>query len=390
MSPTLLGDALELLVDHRGKTPGKLGSSFVAEGIPVLSAILVRDGRAYVDEARRIDAATYERWMPQPMRHGDVLLTSEAPLGRVARVPDVGPVALGQRLYGLRGRQGVLDNGFLFYLFQTEAMQAELLGRSTGTTVFGIRQSALVTVPLSLPPLVEQRAIADVLGALDDKIAANESATQSAEQLAVALAGTATTTAPVADLATAAKRMASPSEFASTVAHYSLPAFDAGRSAAVEMGASIKSSKFHLRAPSVLVSKLNPRIPRVWDVPTLPAEQALTSTEFVVLEPIGVSTTCLWAALGQRSVRTELASHVAGTSGSHQRVKPVAVMALELPDPRSLAETSRESITALGLSIVALRRETGNVAATRDALLPLLLSGKLRVREAEKVVSDVV
>ena len=100
-SSLVLGDALEVLMDHRGKTPKKLGSEFVESGVPVVSAILVKDGRLDLAGARFVDEATCQRWMSVPTRKGDVLLTSEAPLGRVARVETDAPLVLGQRLFGL-------------------------------------------------------------------------------------------------------------------------------------------------------------------------------------------------------------------------------------------------------------------------------------------------
>jgi len=178
-----LEDALEELIDHRGKTPRKLGSEFIDEGVPVASAILVRDGRLVLDEARYVSEDVFERWMSVPLRSGDVILTSEAPLGRVARVVTDAPLVLGQRLFGLRGRKDVLDSGYLYYALQTHRVQADLIGRATGTTVVGIRQSALRQLEVPAPAYPQQVAIAEVLGALDDKIEANRKLAATADEL---------------------------------------------------------------------------------------------------------------------------------------------------------------------------------------------------------------
>ena len=66
--------------------------------------------------------------------------------------------------------------------------------------------------------------------------------------------------------------------------HFSLPAFDAGKNAQIERGASIGSHKFRVPPNAVLVSKLNPRIPRVWAPSSVP-ENAVASTEWLVLMP---------------------------------------------------------------------------------------------------------
>jgi type I restriction enzyme, S subunit len=169
MPEIVLGECLDLLIDNRGKNP-----QFTSSGIPVISAMLVQAGRLRLDGARYVSTETYQQWMPTPTRKNDVLLTSEAPLGRVALIPDDRPLVLAQRIFGLRGKAGIIDSRFLFYAFQTEAAQNELRGRATGTTVTGIRQSELVKVKMRVPSYRGQQAIAAILGALDDKIAVND------------------------------------------------------------------------------------------------------------------------------------------------------------------------------------------------------------------------
>jgi type I restriction enzyme S subunit len=79
-------------------------------------------------------------------------------------------VALAQRIITLRGKENLVFNPFLKFYFQNEAGQHELQSRASGTTVFGIKASVLKKVPIELPPLSEQKAIAAVLSSLDDKI----------------------------------------------------------------------------------------------------------------------------------------------------------------------------------------------------------------------------
>lgn len=390
MKELVLGESLAALMDYRGKTPKKLGSEFVSAGIPVASAILVSGGQLDLSSARFVSEETWRTWMSTPTRRGDVLLTSEAPLGRVARITSDEPLVLGQRLFGLRGREGVLDNGFLYYALQSDRVQSDLVGRSTGTTVFGIRQSALRKVLIPAPPFEEQRAIAEVLGALDDKIAANVRLVVTAERLMVALASCASALVPLLELASQSKFQLRPESFDAGVAHFSLPAFDMAQRPERVAGASIKSNKFVLDSPCVLVSKLNPRFPRVWNVSTLPEEMPLASTEFVVLRPLDIDVSELWSVLAQPAVATTLQGKVAGTSGSHQRVKPAEVLGLEVRDPRSLSGSARNALVQLGRLVHARREESESLAETRDALLPSLMSGKIRVKDAERVVGEAV
>lgn len=168
-----LGDALEALIDHRGKTPKKLGGDWSATGHRVVSALNIKASRVDGNDHHYISEEMYQRWMKVPLRAGDVLLTSEAPTGEVAYINDDVNWALGQRVFGLRGKSGVLDGRYLYYALRGGDLRHDLMSRTTGTTVQGIRQSELVKVHIELPALVEQRAIASTLGALDDKVDSN-------------------------------------------------------------------------------------------------------------------------------------------------------------------------------------------------------------------------
>ena len=176
-----LEDCMAALIDYRGKTPHK--TSF---GIPLITAKVVKGGRIETpDEFISVD--DYEPWMRRGIpKVGDVVITTEAPLGEVAQL-GTERVALAQRLIALRGKPGILDNGFLKFLMQSEDIQDQLRARASGTTVLGIKQSELRKVSLTLPPIAEQRAIAHILGTLDDKIDLNRRMNETLEAMARAL-----------------------------------------------------------------------------------------------------------------------------------------------------------------------------------------------------------
>ena len=176
-----LEECLETIIDYRGKTPTK-----VSNGIPLITAKVVKNGRIETPD-EFIAEEDYEGWMRRGIpRAGDVLLTMEAPLGEVAQLDDR-KVALAQRLVALRGKQGLLDNWYLKYLLQSDLVQDQLKSRATGTTVLGIKQSELRKINLALPPFDEQRAMAQVLGTLDDKIELNRRMNETLEAMARAL-----------------------------------------------------------------------------------------------------------------------------------------------------------------------------------------------------------
>jgi len=152
-----LGDLLELLVDHRGKTPKKLGSDFVNTGVRIISAANISKGLIKFERKERfISQSTYEKWMPIALTRGDVILTSEAPLGEVAQVDFDEAIAIGQRLYALRGKSDRMSNDYLRYFLTSKRGKSELRARETGATAIGIRQSELVQLRVPVIPVEMQ------------------------------------------------------------------------------------------------------------------------------------------------------------------------------------------------------------------------------------------
>ncbi|OBH30779.1 restriction endonuclease subunit S [Mycobacterium sp. E1715] len=226
----------------------------------------------------------------------------------------------------------------------------------------------------------QRGAIAEMLGALDDKISANHRVIGAAENLMVAMAGSVRERVPLSSLASRSTAFLDVADFDDVVAHFSLPAFDDGAKPRVVTADSVRSGKFLLPGPCVLFAKLNPRIPRIWNVSRLPSEMALASSEFVVLRPVGVDASTLWSAVRQPEVSAWLQRRVAGTSGSHQRIQPRDLLEVRVPDVRHLPAARLEAITGLGALCHARRAESARLSEFRDALLPLLISGELPIR----------
>jgi type I restriction enzyme S subunit len=184
-----LDGLVEDILDRRGVTPLKLGSHFVSAGYRVISAKLIKGGRVDLsaDEPRFVDDGTYRKWMRTPLLEDDVILTSEAPLGDAAYVREQLDWCLGQRLFAIRTKKDRLHGRFLYYALHSDDVRHDLLSRATGTTAQGIRQSELRRVLIHFPPIAEQRTIARILGTLDDKIEANRWMSETLEGIARAL-----------------------------------------------------------------------------------------------------------------------------------------------------------------------------------------------------------
>ena len=179
-------EVCELIVDCVNKT-----APVVEELTPfkMLRTTNIRGGRIDREECRRVSKETFVKWTRRAdVRRGDVILTREAPLGEVGYVDFDDTVFLGQRLMQYRANPTLLEPRFLLYTFLSKDLQNQFgAHEGSGSTVSHIRVGDCSKFQLSLPPLAEQKAIAAVLGALDDKIELNRRMNAKLEEMARAL-----------------------------------------------------------------------------------------------------------------------------------------------------------------------------------------------------------
>lgn len=145
------------VVDYRGRTPTK-GN----EGMFLVTAKNVRNGALdYAASEEYVDPAEanvlLSRGRPEI---GDVLFTTEAPLGQVAQI-DRTDIALAQRIVKFRGLKDVLVNRFLMYWLMGSACQSRLETLATGSTALGIKASKLGMIECLVPPVPEQQKIVE-------------------------------------------------------------------------------------------------------------------------------------------------------------------------------------------------------------------------------------
>ncbi len=179
-------EVLSLIIDHRGITPKKLGSDWSLVGIPALSAKNIKNGQIVSEsDIRYISPKLYDKWMPEKLEKGDILLTSEAPLGELLYLKDKADYCLSQRLFALRTQPQKLYPRFLYYYLLSPIGRHQLLRRISGTAAEGIRQAELRQLEVSYPENLDtQKHIADILSAFDDKIELNNKISRTLEQMA--------------------------------------------------------------------------------------------------------------------------------------------------------------------------------------------------------------
>ena len=149
----------------------------------------IRSGVLRTEEAAHVSEETYrERIARAEPRHGDLLYSREGTyFGIAAEVPSGVRTCLGQRMVLLRPDPSMFDRRFLRYWLNSPVMASHIHGFRDGTVAERLNLPTIRSFPVARPPLPEQRAIAHILGTLDDKIELNRRMNETLEAMARAL-----------------------------------------------------------------------------------------------------------------------------------------------------------------------------------------------------------
>lgn len=166
--------------------------TFVDAGVPVISGAHLRGVRLEDGDFNFVTDEHAERMKNSNVYRGDVIFTHAGNIGQVAYIPPNSQYeryVISQRQFYLRCDLNKADPAFISYFFHSNEGQHKLLANASQTGVPSIARpsSYLKTIELSLPPLTEQRAIAHILGTLDDKIELNRRQNETLEAMARAL-----------------------------------------------------------------------------------------------------------------------------------------------------------------------------------------------------------
>jgi len=406
---------------------------FAIEGTSFIRAADMADGRVLFKSAERINDIARARVRKGIGQPGDVLLSHKGTVGKVAFVESNCPdfVCSPQTTFWRVLDESVIDRRYLFAYLQSHDFKVQLASRKGETDMADyVSLTAQRQLSVPLPSIGVQRAIGDYSAMFADRITLLRETNTTLEAIAQALfkswfvdfdpvrakvAGRApegmdeATAAlfpdsfedselgevprgwgigSVASVARLHKSTVNPAVAPERwFQHFSLPAYDEGQMPLMQQGAEIKSNKTSIPTSAVLLSKLNPHIPRVW-LPSSISAEAVCSTEFLVFVPSQVATTSfVYSLLSAPDFCGRLCQLVTGTSNSHQRVKPDSVLSLPqvVPDPACIR--AYDSIVDGLYARLRQNRETSQqLAALRDTLLPRLISGQLRLPEATEAV----
>jgi len=299
---------------------------------------------------------------------------------------------IANNLFRLIPKKSISNNFYFHYFGSIEQNIKEISGSST---MPAISFKTLGSLSIVLPSLLDQKIIAVVLSDIDSLISSLDqliAKKRHIQQAAMQQLLTGQRRLPgfsgewevkrLGDVASLNRINVIPSATPDkTFTHFSLPAFDEGKRPVKESGATIGSNKFSVPIDAILVSKLNPRIPRVWLPKNIPTN-AVASTEFLVLTPRdGVVREFLYVTCKSSSFCAQMELSATGTTGSHQRISPTSTLGLlvNVPSDNSEQTAIATILSEMDTELAALEDRRDKNHQLKQGMMQELLTGRVRL-----------
>jgi type I restriction enzyme S subunit len=365
------------------------------EGPYFLNISSLDSGRLDLRASDHVDEADFKKWTRRVIpQEGDLLFSYETRLGQAALMPGGVRACLGRRMALLRPDRAVVDPRFLLYFYLSPAFQGLIAERAIhGATVDRIPLSLMEEWPVGIPPLPIQRAIAEVLGALDDKIAANQTVAIAADAVAqvrfevlcargdgeVSLSSLVSTqygltTSPVQGGGPKLARVTDINKH---------PWIDWSRAPSCDVGPG-DQAKYGLAVEDILVARMAD--PGKVGIVDEFAPEAVFASYLVRLRPGPLlEPLVLYYFLRSPAYVDYCQSARQGSVQSNMNARVIVAANIPTID-RQLQYQFASDARMLRRRMSAALAESRHLAELRDTLLPHLMSGRLTVREAEKQV----
>lgn len=367
-------------------------------GVPILRVAEVQDGFINPSFGDHVLEELRPKFGPKASAAGDVVVTTKGTVGRVARIRHGDPeFVYSPQVCFFRSipDSGVLAD-WLYYWFRSPEFVAQALGVQSQTDMAAyINLADMRALTITLPDLTEQRAIAAVLGALDDKIESNRRLWSLSLRVLHAgyVANTSDETCRPSTLGDVAAFNAStrkPGTATERLVYVDIAGVSPGvieRRQVMTWGDAPGRARRGVVDGDVAFSTVRPGR-RSFCVFIDPDPETVVSTGFAVMSPTKVGTAFLLAAIASPSF-AEYCETVAEGS-TYPAVSPASMGAFELTLPKAsaLEDFEAEYMPILRRGHLGLMENVA-LSELRDALLPELLSGRMRIRNVEAIAEEV-
>lgn len=398
--------SLASLVNDRGISYGVVQpGSAVSGGVPVLRVNNIRGGRIIADDVLCIDQQIEAKYRRTRLRGGEILLTLVGSLGECAVVPEELAGWNVARAVGVIPLKPEVDPDWVAYCLRSAPLQRYIREWATTTVQATLNLRDVGNLPIPVPPREEREEIVKILGNLDKKAAVSRRMNRTLEAMARAVfkswfvdfdpVRSAEGSRPsgwgvgaLGDLAENQRRSIEPGEVTEETPYIGLEHMPRKSIALGEWGTpeDLASSKLQFRRGEILFGKLRPYFHKVG----VAVVDGICSTDIVVIAPktpsffgpvLGYITSDEFVGYADRSS--------VGTKMPRARWADMARYPVLVP-PEPVAQAFTDQVKPLVDMIATNVLQSRTLAALRDALLPKLLSGEIRVKEAEKIVGEVV
>ena len=379
-----------------GATPKGGKEAYCDEGISLIRSQNVLDFTFSYDGLAHINDQQAEKLSNVEVKPQDILLNITG--DSVARVCTVDPRALparvNQHVAIIRPDENRVLSSYILYFLQM--IKPYLLQIAAGgATRNALTKSMIENLELEVPDILSQKKIVSVLDDIQGKIRDNNEINKNLEQQAQELfkawfvtfetfggkMPSSWSVAKLGDIATIKTNSFSPAKTPTVMLeHYSIPAFDEQKYPVFELAANVKSNKYILTDNSVMISKLNPGIKRVWR-PMCVSEFAVSSTEFIIFEANDPTyKDYVFSVIDSSTFSDWMCAHTTGSTNSRQRTTPSTTLGFQIALPtQEVVSDFCKIVTPMYDMIAQNTCENRKLAAFRDSLLPKLMSGELDV-----------
>ncbi|MFE5936222.1 restriction endonuclease subunit S [Streptomyces sp. NPDC056470] len=374
---------------------GSMASRYADTGIPFLRSLNIKRGRIDLSDVKYIDKEFHDELAKSQLRPGDLAIVRTGEPGTTALIPEeMGPLNCSDIV--IATPRPDVDARFLCYAIN-ETAQDFVKAHTVGAVQqhFNVRSAKELT--LNVPLLAQQQAISGLLGSLDDKIAVNERIAATARELGLGLFSQAAAMGESVEVAVAT--------VSSTLTRGVAPKYSENSDDLVVLNqkcirdgrVSLTPARLTLRdkvkAPKLLVR--NDVLVNSTGVGTLGRVARWTSggegtvdshITIVRFDKSLVDPVCAGFAMLQ--IQPEIEAMGEGSTGQTElRRAQLGALQIILPSRARQAQL-RPKLDALEERADQALAESAALATLRDSLLPQLMSGRLRVRDAEKIVED--
>lgn len=372
-------------------------SDYSAVGTPVVMPTNIRDLRISTDGIARVSKEHVLRLARHRLQPGDIVYSRRGDVEKCALIDDIQVGWLcGTGCLLVRVQGSTVDARCLTYLLSLPATRGWISQHAVGATMPNLNTSVLREVPVTLPPIKEQRGIAATLGALDDKIESNRRLAQWSSQLLSAradalLRAAATHELPLGEVVRFNAVTREPAGATDELVYTDIASVSSGVVDDLDVTTWENAPSRARRGVAdgdVIYSTVRPgrrSFAQIID----PDPRIVVSTGFAVMTPsrlIGSSLLTTVAASQEFAAYLESVAH--GSAYPAVSIEAMGAFPVILPVDQIVVAAFEQATMPLRRRINQARTESALLVGLRDALLPELLSGRVRVPEAMESVKE--